>query len=99
MWARRLTLPNGTNVATCTVTVVASGAPAPVIITPTTYNNGYINSSYGGVYVTPTYVPRYPNTGFEPMSSAAAASAVAVLVALALVATPYVKKAFAAVLS
>ncbi len=98
---QQVTVTNGGTTATCTVTVVASGAPAPIVITPTTYNGyGYTTgSTYGGVYVTPTYVPRFPNTGFEPMSSAAAASAVAVLVALALVATPYVKKAFAAVLS
>ncbi len=98
-----VTVTNGTHTAQCTVTVVASGAPAPVGINPGTgytgytgYNNG---SNYGGVYVTPTYIPRYPNTGFEPMSSAAAASTVAVMIAFALVARPYVKKAFAAVLS
>lgn len=93
---QNVSVTNGTSVATCTVTVVASGAPAPVVINPIT--GGY-TGSYGGVYVTPTYVPRFPNTGFEPMGSAAAASAVAVILALALAASPYVKKAFAAVLS
>lgn len=94
---QNVTVTNGTNTATCTVNVVVSGAPAPVVINPVNYT-GY-NSAYGGVYVTPTYIPMFPNTGFEPMSSAAAASAVAVMLALALVALPYVRKAFIAVLS
>lgn len=96
-----ITVSNGTSVATCTVNVVASGAP--VVINPINYAGGYTGyttpTTYGGVYVTPTYVPSFPNTGFEPLSSAAAASAVAVLFAVSLVALPYVRKAFTAVLS
>lgn len=94
-----ISVTNGTSVANCTVTVVASGAPAPIVINPTNYNNGTYNATYGGVYVTPTYIPRFPNTGFEPMTSAAAASAVVVLLALALAGHSYIKKAFTAVLS
>ena len=60
--------------------MVVSGAP--VTVNPTYSNNGYgtaygsaYNSNYGSVYVTPTYIPSLPNTGFAPMSSAEAASA------------------------
>jgi hypothetical protein len=87
-----VSVTNGTDVESCTVNVVASGAPVvvnPVYPTPT---SGY------GVYVTPTYIPSLPNTGFAPMSSAEAASAVALMIAMALVALPYVRKAFAVVL-
>ncbi len=98
-----VTVSNGQGTATCTVNVVASGAPAPIVINP--YNNNSVYSSnnyasnYGGVYVTPTYVPSLPNTGFEPMSSAEAASAAVLLIAVALIALPYVRQAFTAVLS
>ena len=100
---QNVTVTNGSNTATCTVNVVTSGAPVS-IINPASYTGtftttGYTPNNYGGVYVTPTYVPSFPNTGFAPASSAAAASAVAVLIALALVALPYVRKAFTAVLS
>jgi hypothetical protein len=98
-----VSVTNGTDVASCTVNVVASGAP--VTVNPTYSNNGYsttygsaYNSNYGGVYVTPTYVPSLPNTGFAPMSSAEAASVVALMIAMALVALPYVRKAFTVVL-
>lgn len=96
---QQVTVTNGTSVATCTVNVVVSGAPAPVVINPANYVTGYTPSTtYGGVYVTPTYIPSFPNTGFEPMSSAAAASAAVVVIALSLVMLPYVKQAFTAVL-
>jgi hypothetical protein len=91
-----VTVSNGEGTATCTVNVVESGAPAPIVINPS--NTIYPANNYG-VSVTPTYVPSLPNTGFEPMSAAEAASAVAVLIALALIALPYVRQAFAAVLS
>lgn len=97
-----VTVTNGTDTAQCTVNVVASGAPIINPISPVTttypYNN-YTTSNYGGVYVTPTYIPLLPNTGFAPLSEAEAASAVALIIAAALVALPYVRKAFAVVLS
>ncbi|HUD02911.1 MAG TPA: hypothetical protein VMR46_02740 [Candidatus Paceibacterota bacterium] len=93
-----VSVTNGTDVESCTVNVVASGAPVVV-------NSVYPNNTYGtasgsgyGVYVTPTYIPSLPNTGFAPMSSAEAASAVALMIAMALVALPYVRKAFTVVL-
>jgi hypothetical protein len=96
-----VSVTNGISVATCTVNVVASGAPAPVVISPVNplYPSTTGSTSYGGVYVTPTYVPGLPNTGFEPLSSAEAASAVVLVIAMALIALPYVRKAFAIVLS
>jgi hypothetical protein len=98
-----VSVTNGTDIESCTVNVVASGAP--VVINPvypnntygTTYGSAY-NSNYGSVYVTPTYIPSLPNTGFAPMSSAEAASLVAIMIAMALVALPYVRKAFTVVL-
>lgn len=48
------------------------------------------------VYVTPTYVPRLPNTGFEPQTAAAAV--LVVLIAMAFLSLPYVRKALASIL-
>ncbi|MGC9602689.1 MAG: hypothetical protein ABSE76_03045 [Minisyncoccia bacterium] len=94
-----VSVTNGTDVESCTVNVVVSGAPTPVVVNP--YNPIYpstYNSNYGSVYVTPTYIPSLPNTGFAPMSSAEAASTVALMIAIALVTFPYVRKAFTVVL-
>jgi hypothetical protein len=88
-----VSVTNGTTVASCTVNVVASGAPVVSNSTNSTYASGY-----GNVYVTPTYIPSLPNTGFAPMSSAEAASLVVIMIAMALVALPYVRKAFTVVL-
>jgi hypothetical protein len=94
-----ITVSNGQGIATCTVNVVPSGAPVSVInpINPI-YPTNYPTNNYG-VSVTPVYVPRLPNTGFAPMSSAEAASAVALLIAAALIVLPYVRQAFTAVLN
>ena len=86
-----VTVTNGTQTATCTVNVVPNGAPA------TTYINPY-QPGQPQAYVTPTYVPAFPNTGFEPQNGAEVAFAAVVLMALALVIAPYVRKAFAVVL-
>ena len=92
-----VSVTNGTDVESCTVNVVASGAP--VVVNPVYPNTAYGSTSgYGSVYVTPTYIPSLPNTGFAPMSSAEAASAVALMIAMALVALPYVRKAFTVVI-
>jgi hypothetical protein len=96
-----VSVTNGTDVESCTVNVVVSGAPAPVVVNP--YNPIYpstysSNSNYGSVYVTPTYIPSLPNTGFAPMSGAEAASAAVLAIAMALIALPYARKAFAVVL-
>lgn len=50
------------------------------------------------VYVTPSYVPKLPNTGFEPQDGAAMAFAAAALIALVFITLPYVRKAFATLL-
>jgi hypothetical protein len=91
-----ITVSNGEQLATCTVNVVASGAP---VISVVPVNGNYTTYPYtGGVTVTPTYIPRLPNTGFEPQNGAAAATAAVLLIAAALFALPYVRKAFAIVL-
>jgi hypothetical protein len=87
---QNVTVTNGTQSATCTVNVIPSGAPAPAYVNP-----------YPGqpqAYVTPTYVPAFPNTGFEPQDGATIAFAAVALIAFAVVIAPYVRKAFAIVL-
>ncbi|HEY5383321.1 MAG TPA: hypothetical protein VIJ88_02075 [Candidatus Paceibacterota bacterium] len=92
-----VTVSNGQGIATCTVNVVINGAPAPIVINPA---NPIYPANYNyNVSVTPTYIPSLPNTGFEPMSATEAASAAALLIAVALIALPYVRQAFIAVLS
>lgn len=89
-----ITVTNGPQTATCSINVVGypiAGYPYP----------GTINSypgSYAPVTVTPTYIPRLPNTGFAPMDGAALATVLAVLFAAGLAAYPYARKAFAIVL-
>ncbi len=46
-----------------------------------------------------TYIPNLPNTGFEPHNGFPVAFALVVLIAIAIVAYPYVRKAFAVVRS
>jgi len=98
-----VTVTNGTATASCTVDVVYSGAPVSVInpintVQPITT----IATSYPNVVVTPSYIPRLPNTGYEPLFSAAGASTLAfalvLLMAAAIAAYPYVRQAFAVVL-
>lgn len=100
-----ITVTNGQQTATCSVNVV--GYP---VAGYTGYNNGYpggiitpVSAMYPGtaypnVTVTPTYIPRLPNTGFAPMDAASLATVLAILFAAALAAYPYVRKAFAIVL-
>ena len=80
--------------AVCTVTVV--GYP----IAGYNYNNyptsiAPIGSLYPTVTVTPSYIPRLPNTGFAPMDAASFAIAFALMLAAALAAYPYARKALA----
>ena len=55
----------------------------------------YIISGAPVVTVTPSFVPRLPNTGFEPQNGASMAFALVALLAAAFVSYPYVRKAFA----
>lgn len=63
----------------------------------------YLNQSYTNpytapaVYVTPTYVPRLPNTGFEPQNALATAALI-ILIAMASFSLPYVRKTLAVIL-
>jgi len=86
------TVTHGSQTTTCSINVATSGyypAPtAPILPTP----------GAPTVYVTPTYVPALPNTGFEPLSATGVAYALAALIAAALMSFPYVRKAFAALL-
>ncbi|MDE1924756.1 MAG: hypothetical protein KGH79_01065 [Patescibacteria group bacterium] len=87
-----VTVTNGTQTANCMVNVVPGGAPVPV--------GAYVNpyQTQPQAYVTPTYYPALPNTGFEPQNGAEIAFAVAVLLGFGLIMLPYVRKAFAIVL-
>jgi hypothetical protein len=93
---------NGSQNATCTVNVV--GYPVPGYSYPgntvspigSIYPNGSIYP--GGVTVTPTYIPRLPNTGFAPVDASELAFVLALLIAAAVVAYPYARQAFSIVL-
>jgi hypothetical protein len=71
------------------------------------YNNCYYNNCYNTyptyTYPQPTvqygYVPYLPNTGFEPLNSAALAFGLVALLISGFLLFPYVRKVFAAVLS
>ena len=95
---QNIMVTNGAQTALCTVTVV--GYP----VAGYTYNNypGNNVTSIGNIYptvtVTPSYIPRLPNTGFAPMDAASLAMALAFIFAAALAAYPYARKAFAIVL-
>ena len=94
-----ITVTNGAQSAICTVTVV--GYP----IAGYNYNNyptnypgstiAPIGSVYPAVTVTPSYIPRLPNTGFAPIDAASLAMALAFIFAATLAAYPYARKAFA----
>ena len=103
-----ITVYNGSQTATCTVTVVGY----PIAGYTGYYNNNiYPGNIYPGatvtpvstlyptnVTVTPTYIPSLPNTGFAPIDGSTLAIALALLFAAALAAYPYVRQAFATVL-
>lgn len=86
-----VTVTNGAQTATCSVTVTATGGYYPTYPTYPTYQNP--------TYVAPTYTysyhPKLPNTGFAPVNGAALAFATVLLLGSAFVAAPYVRKAFA----
>lgn len=96
-----VTVQNGTQTATCTVNVTP-GVPGVTYPTYTPPSSTIYPSTPANIYVTPTYIPSLPNTGFEPLSSSnggmALALAAAMLIASSLALLPYVRKAFAAVL-
>lgn len=91
-----VTVTNGAQTATCSVTVTASSISY--------YPNYPVYPGYQPTYPTytqPTYsatyysYPRYPNTGFEPQSAMGVAFAAVLLIAAAIALTPYVRKSFA----
>lgn len=95
---------NAAQTATCVVTVTNTYYPQPT--TPAyVYPYGSTTYPYGGTSYTapyqPTYTstyypyPRFPNTGFEPITSAQLAFAVVLLMGAAIAAYPYARKAFA----
>lgn len=62
----------------------------------------YPNQPYYPTYASPvtyvqTYVPRFPNTGFAPVSAAAVAFAVVLLIGAGVIALPYVRKTLTSV--
>lgn len=97
-----VTVTNAAQTATCTITVNNSYYPQPQVPTAPTYTNPSYVYPYGGTaYGTPApqlYTqpqPRFPNTGFEPITSAQMAFAVVFLMGAAIAAYPYARKAFA----
>jgi hypothetical protein len=96
-----VTVTDANQTATCSINVVAANGYYPVsTYYPTT-------PSYTVVPSTPNYVssytsgytayPTWPNTGFAPYGGSAGALAIVALAAIALIAAPYVRKAFIAV--
>lgn len=51
----------------------------------------------GHIALSSTYIPNLPNTGFEPQNGAAFAFAFVTVLAVAIIAYPYVRYAFGAV--
>jgi hypothetical protein len=93
-----ISVQNNSQSATCTVDVVAGYYPPSTV--NTIYPNNVVNPTPNiPVYVTPTYVPHLPNTGFAPQTASDTAFAVLALLIVAAVTFPYVRKAFAIVLS
>jgi hypothetical protein len=89
-----ITVMNGSQSATCSVAVV--GYPVPGYVYPGQTPGTTVYP--GGVTLTPTYIPRLPNTGFGPIDSAALAFALAFLFAAGIATYPYARKAFATIL-
>lgn len=85
-----VTVTNGPQSATCSVNVSTSGAYFPNYPTYPTYN------PYGTTGYTYSYIPRLPNTGFEPIQSASIAFAVVLLLGAAIAVAPYVRKTITA---
>jgi len=85
---------------TCVITETPTNAPYNIYNYPYNIQYPYLTApgyNMPNVYVTPTYVPRLPNTGFEPQDGLALA-ALAVLMAMAAFSLPYVRKALAIIL-
>lgn len=96
-----VTVSSGTQIATCTVNVVAGATPASYV-TPTTYvtPSAPILPSYystSPVSVTSNYVPSLPNTGYGPLSDTQIAMMLGALVALGIFLTPYVRNTLVAI--
>jgi hypothetical protein len=93
-----ITVTNGQQYATCNINVVGF----PIVGYPTQpgygYNNGITYGNTPDVMITPTYIPRLPNTGFGPVNGGALAFVLAFLIAATIAAYPYVRQAFAIVL-
>lgn len=90
-----VTVTNASQTATCVVNINNSYYP----VYPTTSTIYPINTVYPITPILyPTYTqvyPQLPNTGVEPLSLAQMALALALLAGAALLAVPYVRKAFA----
>lgn len=103
-----VTVTNANETATCSINVTATQGyypnPTPIYtqpsytVVPSTPNYTYTvyPSGYSSSY--PTSYPTWPNTGFAPYGGSAGALALLALAAVALVAAPYVRKAFVAVI-
>ncbi|MBC7836777.1 hypothetical protein H7X87_03305 [Acetobacteraceae bacterium] len=89
---------NGSDTAYCTVRVLSSGYYDQNYYSNSNY---YSNQNYQGLGNTPNValtVVSLPNTGFEPQSFASIAFALIVLLGIGYGVSPYVRKAFTAVL-
>lgn len=92
--SQAVTVTNASQSATCAITVTTSYYPQPQIPTSPVYNIG------APAYVSPyqpiltSYVnPRFPNTGFAPVTSAQIAFALVLTLGAAIAAYPYARKA------
>lgn len=104
---QRITVTNGSAQATCLVNVIGNTTGYYNNQYNNQYSNTYpnynpyqnYNTGYNNNYpYTMQYVPRLPNTGFEPLSGLNMLYAILVLIGAAALLYPYVRKAFVAVI-
>jgi hypothetical protein len=90
-----VTVTNAAQTATCSITVTSTYYPIPQPpVYPTPGTPSYIYPFQPPTFTAQLY-PRFPNTGFEPITSAQMAFATVFLMAAAFALYPHARKAFA----
>jgi hypothetical protein len=84
---------NSSQSATCTINVVASGAAIPAPVVTGVYPTPGYQTQAPAPSLVANYVPKLPNTGFEPLTGLQLMLALLALIATGFFAAPYVRKA------